>query len=106
MGTNALFGYPSGLAVDAGGYIYVADSWNDAIRRVTPAGMVTTLGGVGSVWSYDYSREWTNVSFAYGNIDGRGTNAAFNFPIAIAADSATNLYIVDCFNYTIRKGQR
>ncbi len=108
MGTNALFGYPSGLAVDAAGYIYVADTFNDAIRRVTPAGMVTTLGGVGSVWDYDprYWWEWTSVTYTYGNIDGRGTNAAFNFPNAIAVDSATNLYIVDYDNFTIRKGQR
>ena len=70
--------------------------------------MVTTLGGVGSVWNYDsrYWWEWTGVTYTYGNIDGRGTNAAFNFPISIAVDSATNLYIVDSDNFTIRKGQR
>jgi len=91
--TNARFNSPKGLAVDAGGNVYVADSWNHTIRRVTPGGAVTTLAGV--------------PGYA-GDIDGAGagtgTNAArFYCPGGLAVDAATNLYVADTWNHTLRQ---
>ncbi|MGA2748165.1 MAG: hypothetical protein ABSG59_05250 [Verrucomicrobiota bacterium] len=93
-GTNsaALFDYPSCLAVDLAGNVYVTDSWNDTIREVTPVGtnwVVTTLAG----WP-----SWT------ASADGTGGNAGFNNPFGVAVDSAGNLYVADTYNNTIRKG--
>ena len=91
MGTNARFALPVGVAVDTTGNIYVADQANDNIREVTPVGanwLVTTLAGKAQV---------------SGTNDGTGTSARFNRPNALAVDSATNLYVADTLNFTIRK---
>jgi hypothetical protein len=87
-GTAARFNSPSGIAVDGAGNVYVADSVNQNIRMVTPAGVVTTLAGT------------FNVA---GNADGIGSAATFDDPWGIAVDGATNLYVADSFNDTIRK---
>jgi sugar lactone lactonase YvrE len=86
---QARFNAPLGLAVDGGHNVYVADSQNNAIRRVTPAGLVTTLAGAP-----------TGLA---GSADGDGTNAAFNSPAAVAVDAQTNIYVADSFNNEIRK---
>jgi hypothetical protein len=87
-GTNAEFYYPNGVAVDTNGNVYVADTANAAIRKVTPAGAVTIIaGGVNEP----------------GSADGTGSAARFNLPYAVAVDSATNVYVADYFNSTIRK---
>lgn len=70
----------SGLAVDSSGYVYVADSKNHAIRKVSPMGVVTTFAGA------------LGVS---GSADGNGTNARFNHPTGIAFDASQNLHVVD-----------
>jgi streptogramin lyase len=93
-GTNdvALFDNPQGIAVDATGNLYVADTANNSIRRVTPIGtnwVVTTVAGSG--------REFP------GSADGTNTYAKFNGPNDIAADTAGNLYVADTLNSTIRK---
>ncbi len=87
LGSGALFFNPQGVAVDAAGNIYVADSGNNTIRMVTPAGVSTTLAGR------------TGVS---GSADGTSTNAFFNQPSGIALDAATNIYVSDYGNSTIR----
>jgi sugar lactone lactonase YvrE len=87
-GTVARFYHPEGLAVGPDGNIYVADTWNHTIRRITSAGQVTTLAGL--------------AGFP-GSVDGTNSKARFNRPAAIAADTFTNLYVADSFNHTLRK---
>ena len=89
-GTNnvALFNDPSGIAVDGAGNLYVADTGNNTIRRVTGSGVVTTLAGsVGEP----------------GSADGTNGTAQFNNPIGVAVDSVGNVYVADAGNNTIRK---
>jgi sugar lactone lactonase YvrE len=86
QGTSALFSYPQGIAVDSSGNVYVADSFNHKIRKITSSGSVSTIAGSGQ-----------------GSSDGEGTSAMFNTPQGIAVDSARNLYVVDTYNHRIRK---
>ena len=86
-GTNASFNSPQGIALDSVGNVYVADTYNHRIRKITPAGVVTTLAG----------------SEAYAYADGIGTNAAFSSPIGITIDSVGDMYIADAGNKRIRK---
>ena len=87
-GVNAQFLAPQGTAADSGGNIYVADTGNHIIRKITPTGAVTTYAGYAGI---------TN------NTDGTGTNAAFYFPQGITADASNNLYVTDTGNNTVRK---
>jgi sugar lactone lactonase YvrE len=89
-GTNsaARFGHPSGVALDTADNVYVADWGNHTIRKITPAGLVTTFAGKAG-----------NA----GSADGTGSNARFNQPSAVVVDNATNVYVADTGNCTIRK---
>jgi sugar lactone lactonase YvrE len=87
VGTAAQFKSPRAVAVDATGNVYVADGLNHKIRKITPAGEVSTLAGSG----------------AYGFADGDGANAKFYFPKGIALDASGNLYVADDINHRIRK---
>ncbi len=86
-GTAASFAYPNGIVEDSSGNIYVADTVNNKIRKITPAGVVTTF--VGSTTS--------------GSADGNGTAASFNQPSGMAIDSNDNIYVADTRNGKIRK---
>ncbi|MFQ5585369.1 MAG: NHL repeat-containing protein [Thermodesulfobacteriota bacterium] len=86
-GKDALFAWPTGIALDAIGNIYVCDSLNHRIRRVTPDGVVSTVAG-GSL---------------PGASDGYGYYARFNFPTGIYVDRAGSIYIADSGNNRIRK---
>ena len=86
-GTAAKFSGPSGVAVDAAGYVYVADTVNQRIRKIAPGGAVTTLAGDSSA----------------GFVDGAGTAARFNFPKGVAVDAAGNVYVADTGNNRVRK---
>jgi len=86
-GTSAQFYYPEGVSLDAAGNVYVGDYYNNRIRKVTPAGAVTTLAGTSSS----------------GNVDGTGTSAQFYSPYGVATDASGNVYVADQNNYRIRK---
>ncbi|HEX3480072.1 MAG TPA: hypothetical protein VHT91_33870 [Kofleriaceae bacterium] len=87
-GAAARFYLPSGVAVDSAGNVCVADLYNHTIRKVTAAGVVTTLAGTAGL---------------VGSTDGTGAAARFNFPSGVAIDSAGNIYVADAGNSTIRK---
>jgi len=87
-GAAARFDLPSGVAVDSGGNVYVADAGNSTIRKVTAGGVVTTLAGTADL---------------VGNVDSTGAAARFDLPSGVAVDSAGNVYVADQNNHTIRK---
>ncbi len=91
-GAAALFNNACGLAIDRNDNLYVADSSNNLIRKITPAGVVTTIAGGGSPGN-------TTQGYA----DGTGTDAKFMNPLGIAIDSNDNLYVADSNNQVIRK---
>jgi sugar lactone lactonase YvrE len=131
--TSARFYRPSGIAVDANRNLYVADTGNSAIRRITPMGsnwVTTTIAhlslpsgiavdGAGSLYvaasSDNTIRElsllgtnWVlstvaGLAGAFGSADGLGTNASFNYPHGIAATTSGVLYVADSLNNTIRQ---
>jgi len=88
-GSAALFGNPTGVAIDPSGNVFVTDAFNRVIRKITPAGVVTKFAG--SPWTFG------------GTNDGTGLQAQFNTPWAIAADAAGNLYVADQISQTIRR---
>jgi sugar lactone lactonase YvrE len=86
-GGAAQFSGPQGVATDAAGNVYVADTWGETIRKITPARVVTTLAGSGGA----------------GNADGVGVAAQFDNPQGIATDSEGNIYVADAYNNAVRK---
>ncbi|MDR2209826.1 MAG: SMP-30/gluconolactonase/LRE family protein [Azoarcus sp.] len=90
-GSAAKFERPTGIAIDASNNLYVADSGNNRIRKVTPTGEVSTLAGSGAI-------PWQG-----GFADGPGNAAQFGWPTGIAIDASNNLYVADANNHRIRK---
>jgi sugar lactone lactonase YvrE len=88
-GATAKFTYPNGVAVDSNGNVFVADTGNHKIRKITPSGNVTTFAG-------------GNQGFS-DSTDGTGATAQFNFPSGVAVDTAGNVYVADSNNQKIRK---
>ena len=86
-GTSARFNQPTGMAVNGAGDVIVADRGNHTIRKVTPAGDVTTVAGVAG---------------SPGLVDGAVGVARFNAPGAVALDNAGNIYVADTGNHNIR----
>ena len=87
-GNAARFYNPNGVATDAAGTIYVADSLNHTIRKVTSAGVVSTFAGSAGL---------------SGSADGTGSAARFNYPAGVATDTLGNIYVADAGNNRIRK---
>ena len=85
-GTAAKFNKPSSLTIASDGTLYVADTENSLIRKITTGGVVTTIAGTGTA----------------GFAEGTGTNAQFNKPIGIAIGSDGRLYVTDTGNHRIR----
>jgi trimeric autotransporter adhesin len=80
---------PNGVAVDSAGNLFIADTGNNRIRKVTPAGVIMTIAG--------------NGTQGFGGDGGLATNASLRGPTSVAFDSAGNLYIADAGNNRIRK---
>jgi kumamolisin len=87
-GSAARFNSPTGITVDGSGNVYVADTNNHTIRKITPAGVVSTVAGQAGT---------------AGAADGTGSAAAFNFPSDVAVDGSGNVYVADTNNHAIRK---
>jgi len=139
-GTNASFNAPGGIAIDASDNLYVADQQGSLIRKISPAGLVTTFAGSGDIGAYNgpnllssfrnpdglaidkagnlYVADTKNdlirkisagsvTTFAgngtAGNQDGIGTAASFNYPTSITIDASGNLYVADYKSNLIRR---
>ena len=88
--TNATLDQPSGICLDKFGNMYIADYTNNKVRRVDAGtGVIKTFAGTGIV--------------GYSGDNGPATNATFNYPIAVYADSSGNVFIADQYNAVIRK---
>ena len=86
-GREAAFDAPLGLALSAGGILYIADTYNQRIRKMTPDTVVTTLAG----------------NTESGSKDGVGPDASFYRPSGLAVDSKGNIFVADQFNNSIRR---
>lgn len=130
-GASARFNRPVDLALDRAGNLYLVEGFNSNIRKITPAGVVTSLlppttllynlsgiavDSTGTVYvadSDDHIVEkisstgqvtiFAGAAGQSGSVDGIGTAARFNSPSGLAFDSSDNLYVVDAINFTIRK---
>ncbi len=95
VATSAILGGPRAAALDSAGNLYIADTFNNRIREVTPGdppasyGTITTIAGTGIA--------------GFAGDGGLATSAALNSPTAIAVDSANNVYVTDSGNFVIRK---
>lgn len=143
VGTNARFNRPSSLTLDPDGNLYVADRLNFTIRKITPAGAVSTIAGTaglqghangsGAAVRFDQPNDidmdragnlyvaeqlqhtirkitpagvvstYAGVVGTSGSLDGPAATATFNRPFGLAVDAVGNVYVGDSFNYIIRK---
>ena len=87
QGTNANFWNPLGICCDTLDNLFVVDGGNNAIRKISPSGYVTTFAG----------------GNGQGYVDGPGSTAKFNLPFDICIDASQNLYVTDLYNHKIRK---
>lgn len=87
VGTGASFYLPGGIALDSAGDIYVADTYNNMIRKISPSGVVITIAG----------------KEVRGSSNGKGNTATFSHPAGITVDQRGNIYVADVENNKIRK---
>jgi DNA-binding beta-propeller fold protein YncE len=85
---NAQLNYPTDVAVDRTGNLYIADSSNNRIRKVSPDGIISTIAGNGTA--------------GYSGDCGLATSASFSFPSALAVDAGGNIYVADSGNNAVR----
>src|SRR4051812_4900507 len=88
LGLAAHFSAPQSVAIDNNGNVYIADTGNNTIRKISPSGVVTTLAGLAG---------------STGSSDGSGSAARFDLPQGVAVDAIGNVYVGDSGNDTIRK---
>jgi uncharacterized protein (TIGR03437 family) len=86
--TTAMFYHPYALTLDSAGSLYIADTNNNRIRKITTDGIVTTVAGNGKA--------------GYNGDNIQATSASLNYPIGVAVDAAGNLYIADADNQLVR----
>jgi sugar lactone lactonase YvrE len=86
-GSSAKFAFPAGLALDRAGNVYIADTENHRIRKISPEGIVSTFAGTGTS----------------GTDDGMAEQSQFSFPREIDIDATGSVYIVDAGNHRVRK---
>ncbi len=87
--TSAQLDSPSGVAVDTAGNLFIADTSNQRVRKVTPGGVISTVAGIGTG--------------GFRGDGGPATSAMLNYPQGVAVDTAGNLFIADTFNQRVRK---
>ena len=91
---EAKFNYPRGICVDDLGNLYIGDSWNHRIRKITPDGMVSDWAGGGTV---------IGVQSVGDYLDGSDTAARFYTPCELSIDQFNNIFVADAYNHRIRK---
>jgi len=89
LATLATLDYPAGLAADAAGNVYIADTYNNQVRRVAPNGIITAYAG--------------NGEHGFDGDGGNALRALLDFPAGLALDAQGNLYIADQHNNRIRR---
>jgi trimeric autotransporter adhesin len=87
--TSAQLSLPFGIDVDAAGNIYISDTFNHRVRKVSLDGSITTIAGTGTA--------------GFSGDGGPATTAKLDYPFGVAVDGAGNLYIADSYNYRIRR---
>jgi sugar lactone lactonase YvrE len=85
--SDAKFNFPTGVAVDGDNNVYVADSFSHVIRKISSAGIVSTMAG---------------VSGSAADLDGRGASARFTYPYYLAVDSAGKLFVTEQITNVVR----
>ncbi len=85
----ARFQWPYGITVDAMGNLFIADTGNQRVRKITPLGVISTVAG--------------NGTKGFGGDGGLATSAQFQYPYGLAVDTAGNLFISDMYNHRVRK---
>src|SRR5581483_10911073 len=85
---SAAFNLPQGLTLDAVGNIFIADTYNNRIRKIATNGVITTVAG--------------NGAQGYAGDGGAATNASLNFPYNVAVSATGDLFIADCYNHRVR----
>lgn len=84
---EAYLDFPEDVKVDSSGNFYIADTYNNVIRKINSSGIISTLAGTGS----------------YGLVNGASTSAEFALPRGVAVDSSGNVYVADSANNAVRK---
>jgi hypothetical protein len=87
--TSAMLNLPTGVALDSAGNIYIADTWNNRVREVTTAGIISTVAG--------------NGAFGGSGDGGAATSAELFEPTGVAVDTSGNIYVADTWNNRIRE---
>ena len=96
---EAHLNYPTAVAVDGAGNLYIADAWNHLVRRVDAGGTITTVAGSGT----GTGRERYNNQGGYSGDGGPAVEARLNGPWGVAVDRSGNLYIADAGNQRVRR---